>query len=111
MTPEISYADFEKIEIRTGTILHAEPFPEARKPAYKITIDFGEFGIRKTSAQVTRLYQPEQLPGMQVVAVVNFPAKRIAGFKSECLLLGAVEGDAVTLLTPARPVPNGLRIA
>lgn len=111
MHPLITYADFEKIELRTGTILHAEPFPEARKPAYKITIDFGERGIKQTSAQITNRYQPTQLIGMQVVAVLNLPPKRIAGFSSECLLLGAVEGGSVILLNPEQRVPNGLRIA
>lgn len=107
----ISYDDFSKIEIRTGTIITAEIFKETRIPAYKLTIDFGPSGIRKSSAQITRRYLTEQLIGKQVIAVVNFPPKQIAGFMSECLILGAVEdGNEVTLLTTERPVPNGIRI-
>lgn len=106
----ITWEDFMKPDIRTGTILTAEIFPEARKPAYRITIDFGELGIKKTSAQVTRLYAPDDLVGKQVVAVVNFPPKQIANFISECLLLGAVDGDEVTLLTVDMPVRNGMRV-
>jgi tRNA-binding protein len=107
----ISWADFEKVEIRTGTIIHAEVFTEARKPAYKITIDFGSFGTRRTSAQVTNLYTPETLLGKQVVAVVNFPPKQIGPFMSECLLLGAVTPDGtVTLLQTEQSAENGLRI-
>ncbi|MFH0987037.1 MAG: tRNA-binding protein [Candidatus Micrarchaeota archaeon] len=107
----IFYADFEKVEIRTGTIIKAEDFPEATKPAYKLTIDFGEFGIKKTSAQITVLYKKEELVGKQVVAVVNFPPKQIAGFMSECLILGAgEEGKGTILLAPERNAKNGLRI-
>jgi tRNA-binding protein len=107
----LTWEDFTKVEIRVGTVLTAEPFPEARKPAYKLTIDFGERGIRKTSAQITKLYAPDDLIGKQVVAVVNFPKKQIANIQSECLVLGAVQGDEVTLLSTEREVPNGLRIA
>ena len=96
--------------MRVGTIVQAEVFVEARNPSYKITISFGEYGLRKTSAQVTKLYTPEQLIGKQVVAVLNFPPKQIANMLSECLLLGAMEGDEVTLLNTERPVKNGLRI-
>ena len=100
-----------KVEMRTGTIIKAEVFEEARKPAYKITIDFGEYGIRKTSAQVTKLYSIEDLKGRQVVGVINFPPKQIATMMSECLLLGAVGPDGeVTLLQPERETLNGLRI-
>lgn len=106
----ITREDFSKIDIRTGTIIAAEVFAEARKPAYKIKVDFGEAGVRTTSAQVTRLYRPEELIGKQVVGVLNFPPKRIAGLKSEFLLLGAVEGEEVTLLTADKPVKNGLKI-
>lgn len=106
----ITWSDFEKIEIRVGTILSAEVFKEAKKPAYKITIDFGEFGIRKTSAQITKRYQPEEIIGKQVVAVVNFPAKQIANIQSECLILGAVDNDTVTLLALDKPVKNGLLV-
>ncbi len=111
MQTTLSWEDFSKTDIRTGTIIAAEVFKEARKPAYKITIDFGPLGTRKTSAQVTALYQPEALVGLQVVAVVNFPPKQIAGFMSECLLLGAVgENGEVTLLQTERRSANGLRI-
>lgn len=106
----ITWGDFEKVEIRVGTIIRAEVFAEARNPAYKLIIDFGELGTRKTSAQITRLYQPEELVGKQVTAVINFPPKQIATIQSECLLLGAVDGKEVTLLTTDKPVENGLRI-
>ncbi len=107
----LNWDDFAKVEIRIGTILKAETFKEARKPAYKLEIDFGPLGTKKTSAQITKLYQPEELIGRQVLAVVNFPPKQIANFMSECLLLGAI-GDAqeVTLITPERSIQNGLRI-
>ncbi|UHG90780.1 tRNA-binding protein [Spirosoma oryzicola] len=107
----LSWSDFEKVEIRTGTILSVDAFPEARKPAYKLTIDFGDFGIKRTSAQITKLYSMDELVGKQVVAVVNFPPKQIATFMSECLVLGAVADDGtVTLLQTERPTVNGLRI-
>lgn len=107
----IDWHDFEKIEMRVGTVLEAQPFPEARKPALKLRIDFGPFGIRKTSAQITAFYTPETLVGKQVVAVLNFPPKQIGPFISECLVLGAVAPDGVTLLQTGQPVANGLRIA
>lgn len=106
----ISWNDFAKIDIRVGTILQAEPFKEAKKPAYKLIIDFGELGTRKSSAQLTALYSAEELIGKQVIAVVNFPAKQIATIQSECLVLGAVDGADVTLLTSDKPAQNGLRI-
>ncbi len=97
--------------MRVGTIVAAEPFPKARKPAYQLTIDFGPLGIRRSSAQITTLYEAEALVGRQVVAVVNFPPKQIATFMSECLVLGSVaDNGTVTLLQPERPVENGLRI-
>ena len=106
----ISWADFMKVEIRVGTVISAEVFDEARNPAYKIQVDFGEYGIRKTSAQITTLYQPEDIVGKQVIAVVNFPPKQIANIMSECLILGAVDGKEVTLIEPRMKVKNGLRI-
>ncbi len=110
-TNTIDWNDFSKIEMRVGTILSAEVFKEAKKPAYKITIDFGEYGIKKSSAQVTDLYQPDDIVGKQVVAVINFPPKQIATIKSECLILGSIgTANEVTLLTTERPVENGLRI-
>jgi tRNA-binding protein len=107
----IEWADFEKVELRAGTILAVEDFPEARKPAYKLTIDFGELGVRRSSAQITTLYTPEELVGRQVLAVLNFPPKRIAGFVSECLVTGfsTAEGD-VSLVCPTHPVPNGSKL-
>ena len=106
---EIEWNDFEKVEMRTGTILSAEDFPEARNPAYKLVIDFGEeIGEKRSSAQITRRYTLEELPGRQIVAVVNFPVKKIAGFKSECLVLGVLgENKDVVLLSPGQKVPNG----
>ncbi len=110
MTHNLSPETFRQVEMRVGTILSAEVFEAAYKPAYKIVVDFGEFGTLKTSAQITKLYKPADLTGRQVVAVVNFPPKQIANMMSECLILGAVNGDEVTLLTPERPVANGTRI-
>lgn len=104
--------DFFNCDIRTGTILNAEPFPEARKPAFQLTIDFGELGVKKSSAQITDLYEVNDLVGKQIVAVVNLPPKRIAGFVSECLVLGAVQNDgSVVLLQTERKVMNGIRIS
>lgn len=107
---EITWGDFSKIDMRVGTIVSAEPFEKAKRPAYILRVDFGELGIRKTSAQITKLYEANQLVGKQVIAVVNFPPKQIANIMSECLILGAVNGDDVTLLTPEREANNGLRI-
>lgn len=109
-TSPISWQDFEKLEMRVGTIIQAEEFKEARNPAYKVIVDFGDYGKRKSSAQITKLYQPEELIGKQVIAVVNFPPKQIANMMSECLILGTVDGEEVTLLTSDKQVKNGLRI-
>ena len=110
--PEISWEDFEKVDVRVGTVVEAEPFPEARKPSIKLIVAFGpEVGIRKTSAQLTAHYEPEGLVGRQVVAVVNFPPKRIAGFESEVLVLGVPDGNEdVVLLAPDHEVPPGGRM-
>ena len=109
---EISFDDFLKVEIRTGTVLEARLNEKARKPAYVLTLDFGPCGIKTSSAQLTKHYQPEDLVGIQVVAVLNFPAKRIAGVKSEVLILGAMsDADDVVLLTPTQTVENGVRVA
>ena len=108
----ISWEDFEKIDMRVGTITEVDDFPEARKPAYKLKIDFGiAIGIKQSSAQITTLYRKEELSGMQVIAVVNFPPKRIAGFSSECLVLGVYDdNNDVILLQPGKAVSNGLKI-
>lgn len=111
MEQTISWADFEKVDIRVGTITEVQPFPKARNPAYKLFIDFGKLGMRKTSAQVTKLYTPDELCGKQVIAVVNFPPKQIADFMSECLVLGVVGAEKeVILLQPDRMALNGDRI-
>ena len=110
--PSLSWDEFMKVDMRVGTIIRAENFQEARQPAYKIWIDFGGLGIKKTSAQITKRYDLDSIIGLQVAAVVNFPPKQIANFMSECLLLGAVGPDKeVILLNPEREVPNGWRIA
>lgn len=107
-----SLEEFNSIEIRAGTVIRAEDFPEARTPAYKLLIDFGEHGTKKSSAQITRLYTKEEMEGKKVIAVTNLPPKQIASFMSECLVLGIVlENKDVVLLQPERDVPNGSRIS
>ncbi len=108
---EISWNDFEKVELRAGTILEVFDYPEARKPAYKVKVDFGEFGIKMSSAQITTLYTKEQLIGRQIVGVVNFPKKQIGKFMSEFLVTGfADENGAIVLTTLNGEVPNGSRM-
>ncbi len=108
----ISWNDFSKIDIRVGTIIAAEIFKEAKMPAFKLQVDFGDLGIKKTSAQITKNYNPSILIGKQVTAVVNFPPKQIANIMSECLILGSVgEDNDVVLLQPERKVKNGLKIS
>ena len=107
----ISWSDFEKIDIRVGTIISAQEFPEARRPAYQLTIDFGELGVKQSSAQITAFYSVDALVGQQVIAVVNFPPKKIAGFSSECLVLGVYdENKDVVLLQPKHSVSNGSKV-
>ena len=107
----IQWEDFEKIDIRVGTVIEVHEFPKARRPAYQLTIDFGALGIKRSSAQVTDLYDPQQLIGRQVAAIVNFPPKQIANFFSECLVLGVyTDKKEVVLLAPERKVANGWKI-
>tara|TARA_R110002049_G_scaffold202613_1_gene373089 strand:- start:743 stop:1078 length:336 start_codon:yes stop_codon:yes gene_type:complete len=111
MNNTITFEDFTKVDLRVGTIIEVSDFPEARNPAYQLTIDFGDLGIKKTSAQITRLYKKEDLLEKQIVAIVNFPKKQIAKFMSECLVLGAVNGKDVILLNPENKVKNGSVVA
>jgi tRNA-binding protein len=112
MADQISYADFERVDIRVGTVVEASPFPEARKPAIKLVIDFGpEIGLKKSSAQITVHYTPESLVGRQVLGVVNFPPRQIGPFRSEVLTLGFEdENEAIVLAAPAAQIPNGRKL-
>jgi tRNA-binding protein len=103
----IEFDNFEQVDFRVGTVLEVDEFPNAIKPAYQLTIDFGHLGILKSSAQITSTYTIDELVGRQVVAVVNFPVKKIADFKSQCLVLGATQGNDVFLLSPQLSIPNG----
>ena len=107
---EISWQDFEKVLFVAGTVTRVEPFPEARKPAWKVWVDFGPYGEKKTSAQIVALYQPSDLLGRQVVGVINFPEKQIGPFRSQFLLTGFPTDDGVVLTALERPVPNGTRL-
>ena len=111
MENSITFEDFTKIDMRIGTIVKVDDFPKARHPAYQLTIDFGDLGERRSSAQITTLYSKDELLNRQIVAVVNFPNKQIANFMSECLVLGAVEGKDVILLDPENKVKNGSSVS
>ncbi len=111
MNQPIIFDDFTKVDLRVGTIIEVNDFPEAQNPAYQLTIDFGDLGIKKSSAQITTLSSKDDLLNKQIVAIINFPKKQIAKFMSECLVLGAVEGKDVILLNPENKVKNGTPVA
>ncbi|AND68568.1 hypothetical protein ATSB10_11140 [Dyella thiooxydans] len=108
---EISWADFERVLIVAGTVTRVEAFPEARRPAWKVWVDFGPYGERKTSAQIVSLYRPEDLVGRQIVGVINFPEKQVGPFRSQFLLTGFHTDEGVVITTVERPVPNGSRLS
>ena len=110
MSETITFEDFSKIDLRVGTVLEVKDFPKAHMPAYQLTIDFGDLGIKKTSAQITALYSKDDLLDKQIVANINFPDKQIANFMSQCLVVGAVDTSKVILLSPETKVPNGTPI-
>lgn len=110
MSNTIQFEDFTKVDLRIGTIIEVKDFPEARNPAFQLKIDFGGLGVKKTSAQITTIYNKEDLLNKQIVAVVNFPKKQIANFMSECLVVGAVKEKDVYLLNPEQKVPNGTSV-
>jgi tRNA-binding protein len=110
-TEDINWADFEKVRLVAGTVVRVEPFPEARKPAWKVWVDFGPYGEKKTSAQIVALYRAEDLLGRQIVGVINFPEKQIGPFRSQFLLTGFHTDEGVVLTSVERPVPNGTRLA
>jgi len=107
----ITFEDFTKVDLRVGTIIEVNDFPNAKKPAYQLAIDFGNLGIKKSSAQITTLYKKKDLLNRQIIAVVNFPKKQIANFMSECLVMGAVKEDDVFLLHPEAKVKNGTQVS
>lgn len=107
---QVTWNEFEKIDMRVGTIMEVSDFPKARNPSYQIIIDFGAIGVKKSAAQITNLYKKEELIGKQVIAVVNFPPRQIANFFSECLVLGVYSNNSVILLQPERKVENGDKI-
>jgi tRNA-binding protein len=111
MSTTINFEDFTKVDLRVGTIIEVDDFPQARNPAYQLTIDFGDLGIKKSSAQITTIYTKEELLGRQIVATINFPKKQIANFMSECLVMGAVDGKDVILLKPEHKVKNGSTVS
>ena len=111
MSKTIQFDDFTKVDIRVGTIIEVNDFPEARNPAYQLVVDFGDLGVKKTSAQITTLYNKEELLNKQILAVLNFPKKQIGKFMSECLVLGAVDGKDVVLLNPETSVKNGTSVS
>ena len=111
MSDTINFEDFTKVDLRIGTIIDVDDFPKAQNSSFKLTIDFGDLGIKKSSAQITMLYGKKELIGKQIVAVVNFPKKQIANFMSECLILGAVDSQDVILLNPEGPVINGSTVS
>ncbi len=111
MSNSIQFEDFTKVDLRVGTIVEVNDFPEARNPAFQLKIDFGGLGVKKTSAQITTIYNKEDLLNKQIVAVVNFPKKQIANFMSECLVVGAVKEKDVFLLNPEQKVPNGTSVS
>lgn len=110
MSNTIQFEDFTKVDLRIGTIIEVKDFPEARNPAFQLKIDFGGLGVKKTSAQITTIYNKEDLLNKQIVAVINFPKKQIANFMSECLVVGAVKEKDVFLLNPEQKVPNGTSV-
>lgn len=111
MSETITWQDFERVLIAAGTVLRVEDFPEARKPAWRLWVDFGPYGVKKTSAQIKALYRPEDLVGRQIVGVINFPPKQVGPFVSEFLLTGFPTDEGVVVTTIERPVPNGTRLA
>lgn len=110
MISKITFEDFTKVDLRVGTIVEVNDFPEVRRPAFQLNIDFGDLGVKKTSAQITTIYKKEDLINKQIIAVVNFPKKQIANFMSECLVVGAVKDKDVFLLNPEQKIPNGTSV-